>query len=282
VDTIVFIAVLFSATIQATWNFFTKKSQGDRISILAVGWLLFAGFLVMTYPWTVSFSEFESVWLKYALATGVIHALYITLLGWGYSVGEISIIYPVSRGLGILWTSLASYLFGLHTFSLNGTIGVISVVAGVLLIGHKAMNTKTQQKSFFIAVAISMTVLLYSLTDSFAVKHVPLFFYITMLNLITAILVLPFLFKFSKPKLLNVVRHHKFESLLIGGAGTSAYLIILWAFKHASASYIVALREVSVVIASILGLIFLKEEISKRKLVGILLITLGAVLLKWS
>lgn len=50
--------------------------------------------------------------------------------------------------------------------------------------------------------------------------------------------------------------------------------------KRANTSYIVAMREFSVVIGSILGFIFLKESFTVRKAFGILSVAAGLVLVK--
>lgn len=281
-DSIVFLAVIASAIFQATWNFFAKKSSADKTSILAVGWFLLGLCLVPVTATLVDFSSFERSWIWYSMASAVIHAFYIALLGWGYNVGEISIIYPVARGLGILWTALASLFLGIHEFSTNGLLGILAIIAGVILIGHKAAALAQHRKAFFIAITVSLMISLYSLIDSHGAKSVPLAFYIMMMNGLTAVLVLPFLLKFAPAKAINVFKRHKKEAFFIAVGGSLSYVIILWAFRTTPVSYVAALREFSVVIASMLGLIFLKEEISKRKLIGIGLVTFGAIFLKWS
>ena len=55
----------------------------------------------------------------------------------------------------------------------------------------------------------------------------------------------------------------------------------MYAFSLSNhASYIVALRECSVILASILGFVVLKEKPTKQKIIGIILITAGLVLIK--
>lgn len=281
-DLVVFLSVISSAVFQATWNFFAKKSSADKTSILAVGWLLLGLSLAPLMPLLADFSAFDRSWIWYSLASGIIHAFYIALLGWGYTVGEISIVYPVARGLGILWTTLISLLLGIHQFSTNGIGGILAIIAGVILIGHKVAALAHHRKAFLIAIAVSVTISMYSLVDSQGAKIVPLAFYIMMMNGLTAIFVLPMIYKFSPTKVNNVFNRHKKEAFLIAVGGSLSYAIILWAFRNTPVSYVAALREFSVVIASVLGLVFLKEDLSKRKIIGICLVTLGAIFLKWS
>ncbi len=68
--------------------------------------------------------------------------------------------------------------------------------------------------------------------------------------------------------------------MIIGFGGVGTYILILFAFTFDQASYVVALREFSVVIASILGFLFLKEKPTLFKVAGIILITAGLFLIK--
>ena len=57
------------------------------------------------------------------------------------------------------------------------------------------------------------------------------------------------------------------------------YMIILFAFRLSKVSYVVAAREVSIVISAMLGIIWLKESHAPQKMAGSLLITLGVALI---
>lgn len=238
--------------------------------------------LLVTLPFSVEFSNFNSDWLFYGTTSALIHAVYVALLGWGYSVGDISIVFPISRGLAILWTTIASVAFGFHDLSPSGASGIAAIMTGVFLIGHKAIRSEKQKKGFWIAILVSISIALYSISDSRGIKVLPLPFYLMMMNLGTALIALPFLLKFSKQHLITTIRNHKFEGLLIGLGGSIAYAIILWAFKISPLSYVAALREISVAFAALLGILFLNEEVSKRKIFGVILVTVGAILIKWS
>jgi uncharacterized membrane protein len=55
---------------------------------------------------------------------------------------------------------------------------------------------------------------------------------------------------------------------------------VIWAYSYAPAPYVLALREVSIVIASLLGILYLKESVTRLKIAGISLILIGIVLIK--
>ncbi|MCL2793526.1 MAG: EamA family transporter, partial [Spirochaetaceae bacterium] len=61
-----------------------------------------------------------------------------------------------------------------------------------------------------------------------------------------------------------------------------AYLMILFAFTMGKVGYISALREFSIVIASVLGFLFLKEKPTIGKIAGIIFVLAGLVCIRLS
>ncbi len=279
-DLVVFTAVLFSAFFQASWNFATKRSKSNKTALLAVGWFLFGIILLPIAVAVTPFQDFSPVWLKFIIASGLIHGAYVCFLGWGYTIGEISVVYPIARGLGIVGTTLLSISFNIHQLSLIGFSGIVAVVAGTILIGLKEIPQKEKRLAFFAATLIATTVSGYSVVDSLGAKIVPAFLYIVAMNLLAPFFAGPFLFLRLKSELAITFKHHKVEALIVALAGSFAYVIILWAFQRSPVSYVAALRECSVVIASIMGIVLLKEQIYKRKVIGIALILCGSILIK--
>lgn len=53
--------------------------------------------------------------------------------------------------------------------------------------------------------------------------------------------------------------------------------MILFAFRLSKVSYVVAAREVSIVVSALLGILWLKEAHAPQKIAGSLMIALGVV-----
>lgn len=279
-EPLVFAAVLFSAIFQAGWNFLTKKSRADKIALLAVGWFSLG---VAMIPFAFYFREgdpFSVEWLRYMLLSGFIHAFYVCLLGWAYEVGEISVVYPVARGMGIVGTAVASLTFGLHGISGYGLLGISGVVAGVLLIGVSEVPHAGRRHAFLVALLVAVAVSAYSIVDSMGARHVPLVPYLAAMNILAPVFAAPFLLWRMRPQMRAVLRAHKGEAFVVSFAGLIAYTIVLWAYRRAPTAYVATLREFSVVIASLLGVVVLRENLSRRKALGIFVIVAGIVCLK--
>jgi len=57
----------------------------------------------------------------------------------------------------------------------------------------------------------------------------------------------------------------------------STYLMVLFAMRMAKVSYVVAVREASIVFSALYGIICLKEKHGRQKMFGVCFITLGVV-----
>ncbi len=69
-------------------------------------------------------------------------------------------------------------------------------------------------------------------------------------------------------------------SALIGVGAMGTYLLILFAFPLEQASYIVAVREFSIVVGPLLGAVFLTERLTPPKILGIAAIAGGLILVR--
>ncbi|MGH1468348.1 MAG: EamA family transporter [Bdellovibrionales bacterium] len=281
-STAVFFAVLGSSFMQASWNFLAKKSTANKTVLLLIGWLLFGLVSVPIASLYTDFSLMTATSWKFVLFSGIIHFVYVMVLGWAYTVGEISVVYPVARGVGVALTCLTAYMLGWDELSFQGCLGVGAIIIGTLFIAGREVKKLETLKGLSVALLLGSVISTYSLVDSRGALHVPIFFFIGMMNLLTALIAAPLLFTRYKKEALSVLKERKLEAFFIAFAGSAAYLIILWAYTQTSTSYVVALREFSIVIASGLGVTFLKERLYSNKVVGVMTILLGVVLVRVS
>jgi drug/metabolite transporter (DMT)-like permease len=56
--------------------------------------------------------------------------------------------------------------------------------------------------------------------------------------------------------------------------------LALWAMTHAQIALVAALRETSIIFSAIWAVIFLKEAISPLRYVSIIIVSLGAIVIK--
>jgi drug/metabolite transporter (DMT)-like permease len=73
--------------------------------------------------------------------------------------------------------------------------------------------------------------------------------------------------------------NHPFEVSLGGILMRGGYILVLYVMSIAPVSYILALRQVSVVIGALMGVIFLKESYGRVRMFGSIIIFIGVFIL---
>src|SRR5207247_6851473 len=71
-------------------------------------------------------------------------------------------------------------------------------------------------------------------------------------------------------------------TVAVGGASAGAYLLVLLALRLASAPAVAAVRESSVVIATALAAVMLRERVGRGRVAGAALVAAGVALLALS
>ncbi|WP_328992790.1 EamA family transporter [Kribbella sp. NBC_01245] len=110
-------------------------------------------------------------WLLASLVTGVLHIAYGMVLQRGYDVGELSVVYPVARGVGpLLSIMLAVVLLGERPGPI-GLLGAALIIAGVLIIGTgRVAATRGAVKAGIVyGVATGAVIAAYTLWDAYSV-----------------------------------------------------------------------------------------------------------------
>lgn len=278
-DYFTFGIVILAATMHALWNLGTKKTKMDRLCLL---WLAHLHITLFSSPFVIyelTKTGLNSAIIPYLILTGLFHAGYMVLLGWAYHIGEISFVYPVSRGLSIVGTSLLATLIGVDNLSVHGIIGVCIIATGIMIVGNSS-NNHHESKATLAAVCLGVATSLYSIVDKMAVMHMSSWVYCALTFYSTAVVLSGYIMLYKPTLFKTVTMKHIRRSGFLGAMMFSTYSIILYAFQHAPASYVVALRETSIAIATILGVIALKESSSIRKFSGVAILLIGAVVIK--
>ncbi|MCB1219685.1 MAG: EamA family transporter [Planctomycetales bacterium] len=273
--------VLCSALIHSSWNALAKQSR-DKFSFI---WLAFLinGFWQLPYVaycfWTGELSWSAWPWM---LATTIAHSGYIYLLSESYRLGDYSLAYPISRGLGVALVPIAGLLLLKEELSAGGAAGVGLVIAGILFTGLS--STVGRQKASLAAVLAAsgtgLFVASYNLVDKQAmlatgIHPLP---WISLMMVSQTLALLPL--ALGRRDSVRTELKQNLRSVLFCAAGTfGGYLLVLFAFRLAPTAYVVASRESSIVFSVLIGYLLLGERQFKRRLSGALAIIAGVALI---
>jgi drug/metabolite transporter (DMT)-like permease len=291
----VMLVVLGSALLHALWNALVR-SASDKFS--STVWIV-CGAAVWALPLLVTTPVPASESWPYLLASVLIHGVYFTLVALAYRGSELGVAYPLMRGSAPALTAVFGVLLLGETLNMSAITGVALVCAGVLSMGVAAWRNGASAQSsqrpsvqgFTIMVALLNAVVIasYTLVDGAGVRVAGNPWSYTLYLFIGTALLMGLMALVRgrwQARALNntVTRMSRREGLRLaawGGAGTlGAYGLVLWAFAQAPVALVAALRETSIVFALLLGAVFLKERLTRPKLIAVALIATGAVCLK--
>ena len=122
--------VLLSSLAHSSWNLLLKRSTDKEVF---VWWLLVAGSVLLAplggvLLWQNPIGE-SGWWL--VLTTIVLHIFYFVLLGRGYAQGDLSLVYPIARGVGPMLVPVLAVIILGEKIEPLAIIGVVAIVLGI-------------------------------------------------------------------------------------------------------------------------------------------------------
>ncbi len=278
-----FFLVLAAAFAHATWNFLVKRLNGGPELIWLFGTVSlpifgpFAIYLALTFDgWN---------WLVVAALVGsaALHLVYFLLLQAGYRAGDLSVIYPTARATGpVLSSILALFLLG-QALPTQAAIGGAIIVFGVAMLTFGPKGSTRPLKSLAYGLGVGLLIGSYTVWDAWGVSVLlipPVVMdYATALS--RSIVLLPYAVK-RWDNVCALWRDHRIEVLAIAVFSGLAYILVLYALTFTPVIYVAPLREVSVLIAVLLGSIVLGEGQLARRLIWASVILAGVSILATS
>jgi uncharacterized membrane protein len=276
--------VLVAAFFHAGWNFLAKTS---RKKMAFIWWFLLIATIVylpmFLYYWpqvTVTSAGWVCI-----IATGFLHALYFWFMGGAYERGDLSLVYPLSRGSGPMFVPILAIIFLQEQLSSPGIIGIVLVVLGIYVIHLKSFSLDSfleplramRGNASLWAFCTGGTIAGYSLVDKVGVGLVYPPVYIYLMFVLSLLILSPYVLVKEPAALKMEWRVNRLPILIDGFLVLFTYMMILFAFRLSKVSYVVAARELSIVFSAFLGIIWLKEQHAPQKFAGAVLIALGVV-----
>ena len=266
----IFILILFSALSHAIWSALIKSSS-NPLSLMGITSILeLVIFIPLTF--TVPLPAIEIWYLL--IATIVIHVFYRLNVIYSYKFGDLSYVYPIARGGSSLLIALISILFFTSTINLIGFIGILIVCCGLFLISYSSKN-KFNKPAFFLAVSTALLITAYTLIDGIGVrKSENGFSYIYWLIALNGVPIL-IMSIFSKNGLRKKHTYSISSGIAAGFFATLSYSIVVWSMQYIEIAYVSSIREVSIIFATIIGVLFLYEINALKRIMPAILIVIG-------
>lgn len=273
--------VLGSACAHATWNYLAKSSQDKAIFT----WSFVSLSSILYLPAAIYFASMNPVpaqgWV-YAIGTMLLHIAYWSLLSAAYAKEDLSVVYPVARGTGIMLVPVVAALALGERISPVGALSILTVILGVLIAhtqgrGWSALGGLMRafgSPGSRLALLTGVVIAAYSSWDKQGVSIVNPVVYNYFPFLGQALAGAPFVLR-RRETLWQEVRQAKGAIVAAAVLSPLAYLLVLIALTFSQVSYVAVSREVGVVVGTMLGLTVLKEPHGPNRLLGSAAIVAG-------
>ncbi len=274
--------VLLAALMHASWNAIVQGSHHRALSMATLNFV--SALVCVPFLPFVDFPVPES-W-PYLAFSVVTHGLYITLLMFAYKYGPLNLSYPIARGLSPILLTLISLVILDDHLSATTIVGIAAISFAIFSLVFTARKTTpmngehVETKAVVFALMTGCMIASYSTADAIGARM--------NANTLSYSLWLMFLcqFPFSWYVFYRYRNHiHLFfkvgiaKSAFAGALATINYALILWCMTQAPAASVSSLRESSVIFASLIGAVILKEPFGRARIMAACLLVGGVVLL---
>ncbi|MHB2166567.1 EamA family transporter [Alsobacter sp. R-9] len=275
-STPVFLAVLVAALLHASWNAVLKVRIEPLLAMTLVngGAGLFGAGLML---WTGFPAAPSWPWLA---ASTVLHLGYALALTQAYRRADMGLVYPIARGSAPLMTMLGSLVLVRDPLAPLSVAGILVLATGIGLLalrGRSGLDRSAVRWALLTAVTIS----LYTLADGMGARaagdpHA----YIAAVFLFDGLTCLAFVAGLRGLRGMAPMLTVLGPGLAGGAAAFGAYWIAVWAMTQAPIALVAAVRETSVLFATAIAVIVLREPLMPHRIVSAVLIVAGLALIR--
>ncbi len=270
-----FLLILIAALSHAICHSILKKNKNPLgiLGITSIFEIIIFTPFVLSVPFPTTY-----IWIL-IIISALLHGLYRLLVVYSYKYGDLSFVYPIARGSSSLLLALISVIYLSDKISILGFIAILIVCIGLFLISYSD-RIKFNYTAFGLGFLTAIMITAYTLVDGIGVRHSPdpyTFLYWMLLLNGTPALVVSFLFKDSGIRIIN--KNLIFTGILFGILAPLAYGIVVWCMQYLPIAYVSSLRESSIIFATLIGMIILKENTASKRIFPSLFIVVGISIL---
>jgi len=266
------------------------KRSRDKLAFI---WWMMVVIVIIYLPLFVAYVRglsgyFADKWYL-PVVSGFFQCAYCILLAYAYEQGDLSIVYPISRGLSPIFIAVFAGLFLHEQISIPEIAGIAIVVVGVYILRLQSLKLSDLirpikaiacRRDSQLAIILGGAISGYHLIDKKGIEGIHPLAYLYLVQIVLFVMLSLFTIPKVGWKALKLEwKIGKGWIILVGILCFFAYLLILFAMNIAQISYIGATRNVSIVVATLLGVLVLKEGFMELRLIASILIVVGIIIL---
>jgi drug/metabolite transporter (DMT)-like permease len=275
-----FLMVLGAALVHATWNALVKTDR-DRLALIRVMSVTQLVVSVCLLPF-VAVPAPES-W-PYLAASMVLCTGYMLFLNRAYQMGDLSLAYPLARGVAPFIVAVVSVWFLGEQLSQTGVLAILLIGLGItsLTLARGAASLR-DWRPIVLALITGSFIGSYTVVDGLGARAAGSpHGYMIWLSLLTALLIVGSVRWLQRGRRTPLSPRSRNAGIAAGIMSYGSTWVVIWALSLAPLAMVSALRETGIVFAVIIGVVFLKERVNLARLASIALTLVGTTLLKLS
>lgn len=287
-SSLAFFLIVVSAVMHALWNLLVKQSRHKTVFI----WWMFVSsgsMFTMTLPFMPGpFPVPDLRILLLGLAGAVCFVLYHLLNGRAYRGGDLSVVYPLSQTAMVYVPLWGIFLLG-ERLTPVGVSGILLVVAGAYSVQVQRLSLDELLRPFKslgspsvrAALGAGFVYSLGAIVDKTGVGfYSPLYFTHILVIAMLAMMTLNIMRSRYRSQIMAEFRENRLLILASGPIMMGSFLSFRYGLKLAPMSYAVPVRQVSIMVGVMIGVLFLNEPCGRFRLTAALLILAGAALIR--
>lgn len=289
--------IVVSALLHAGWNLLSKsnKSSGTAffLSSSAAASLILAPF-VTWYLLQVGWTQLPLTFFWFLLFSGAAQVVYLIGLGHAYKHGDIGVIYPIARALPVLMVGVGTAIIG-QVLPVQVWLGFVLITFGCLIVPLSSLRELSIKEYCSLGVIWALIAALgttgYSILDKEALNLLNVsalegvtsldsaIFYLGVQFWVIFVVITAYVAVTRQWTEFSQAWQIRKPSAMAGLMMLTTYGLVLYAMTMTTnVSYVVALRQLSIVFGLVFGVAFLGEKLAMTRLLGTGMIFAGLVL----
>lgn len=282
--------VLISAAMHASWNLLVRERRSINmfmgITVVSIGVFLlpllllefFAPPVLSAVPWYIFFG-------------GMFLAVYYFGMTHSYRGGDFTVAYPLARALPVLMVACVEVVMGEAPTPL-GWLGIGLIALGSMLVPLQSLRelqfARYWNRTTVWILMAALGIAAYTVIDRAALRQLPNGLWFAMRYGVLEAVVGGILYWLALRGLRETIvlptrladwKIPALAALFVFGS----YSLILWAFQSDDrASYVIGLRQISIVLGVAAGAYLFHERGARLRIPAALIITTGVILLSFA
>lgn len=283
-----FFLILFSALMHALWNLLVKQSK-DKTAF--IWWMFFCSaslFTLVIGGLPGAFPPLTPRYLLLGAAGAICFVFYHLFTGRAYREGDLSMTYPLAQ-TAMLYVPLWGFLLFGETFSLTGIAGILLIAFGAYCVQLTSLSLREVFRPFRslgnasvqAALAAGLVYSFGAVIDKAGVKEFdPLHFTYVLVMFMLLFMTANLLRPGQRGRIHAEWRNNRKLVLWSGPVMLCSFLSFRYGLQLAPMSYAVPVRQASLLIAVLIGVLFLGERCGRIRFASTMLILAGVVLVR--